>query len=259
MPAGEGVVVALVVKSLSWLRVEYWRWLQKLVPNVWQLILANVSSFEGVLYTYGNIASLIALAWTGFWDYPLCMMLNCIWDPKGCPVVVLAVDVWGRGPWDVPWPYLPGICLNSPTSKNWITGCVGIGSDRWLLFVWFCGPLSLGLTKVVLRVLVPLKWTCMFLPSHILSEIPVMLFWVCRGQLWWLKTVFVAYKMVLVDCWGCWNCLLVSCSGSAEHNGKCLKAVAYTISEFTPLHVLKTLFCLETGFLSVYRAVWYPY
>ena len=62
VPAGEGVVVALVGRSLSWLRLEYWRCLQKLVPNVWQLVLANVA-IEGGSCTRMNIASLIVLDW----------------------------------------------------------------------------------------------------------------------------------------------------------------------------------------------------
>ena len=40
--------------SLSWLRLEYWQRLQKLVPNVWQLVFANVAIEGGVLYTYGH-------------------------------------------------------------------------------------------------------------------------------------------------------------------------------------------------------------
>ena len=84
VPAGEGVVAALVGKSLSWLRLEYWQWLQKLVPNVWQLVFANVA-IEGGSCTRMNIASLIVLDW--LWT-SLCMILNWL-GSKGCPVVVL--------------------------------------------------------------------------------------------------------------------------------------------------------------------------
>ena len=37
--------------SLSWLRLENWQRLQKLVQDVWQLVFANVL-LRGVLYTY---------------------------------------------------------------------------------------------------------------------------------------------------------------------------------------------------------------
>ena len=82
--SSRGVVAELVGKSLSWLRLEYWQWLQKLVPNVWQLVFANVA-IEGGSCTRMNIASLIVLDW--LWT-SLCMILNWL-GSKGCPVVVL--------------------------------------------------------------------------------------------------------------------------------------------------------------------------